>query len=90
MRSKFSPIEMNKIFTRDGGTCVYCGCPAMEIDHVIPLSMGGKTHSSNGVCSCRHCNRVKKNHMDDMSILYKAIRHLIEKGEDLSWMEEIV
>jgi 5-methylcytosine-specific restriction endonuclease McrA len=31
----------------------------MEVDHVIPYKLGGKTNEANGVCSCRRCNRSK-------------------------------
>ena len=45
--------------------CYWCGkrCPQadMEIDHIIPISKGGK-HSAENVCkSCRPCNRRKYN-----------------------------
>lgn len=59
---------------RDGPTCFYCGCVldlrrrvrgtspsnnAVEIDHVLPLSKGGKHTKDNAVLACRVCNREK-------------------------------
>lgn len=41
--------------------CAYCGKKSdkLTIDHVIPLSRGGKHSVSNVVPACRHCNNVK-------------------------------
>jgi 5-methylcytosine-specific restriction endonuclease McrA len=51
------------IFTRDKFTCQYCGvCPPrsqLNLDHVIPRSLGGRTSWENVVCSCVDCNRRK-------------------------------
>ena len=89
-RSKnFSPSMINKIFERDDGTCIYCGSPAQDIDHVIPLSAGGITHPSNGVCSCHSCNCKKSKHPDNIDTLTRAIFWLSTKGEDTSWMDKL-
>jgi len=51
------------VFTRDRYTCQYCGeRPArsyLNLDHVVPRSLGGKTTWENVVCSCVDCNRRK-------------------------------
>jgi 5-methylcytosine-specific restriction endonuclease McrA len=40
--------------------CVYCGAPASELDHVVPLSMGGDPFAlENLVSSCKRCNSSK-------------------------------
>lgn len=42
--------------------CAYCGRPLDErrhLDHVVPLSMGGKTEPANLVASCASCNLEK-------------------------------
>lgn len=84
----FSPQFTKKIFERDKGTCVYCGAPAAEIDHVIPYREGGKGISSNCVCTCRSCNQAKKNHPNDDIYLTRAIFWLLQCGENISWMDE--
>ena len=50
------------ILQRDNFTCVYCGTKKgpFEIDHVMPIARGGTNKESNLVCSCRNCNRSKK------------------------------
>ncbi len=51
------------VFTRDKFTCQYCGmCPPrseLNLDHVVPRSLGGRTTWENVVCSCVACNRRK-------------------------------
>jgi hypothetical protein len=39
--------------------CVYCGRPAEEIDHIVPLSLGGLDTPENRVPACVECNRHK-------------------------------
>jgi len=51
------------VFARDKYTCQYCGDrPArteLNLDHVVPRSLGGRTTWENVVCSCVDCNRRK-------------------------------
>ena len=51
------------IFARDKFTCQYCGeAPhrsKLNLDHVVPRSLGGRTTWENVVCSCVECNRRK-------------------------------
>lgn len=51
------------IFTRDRYTCQYCGAKPprsqLNLDHVIPRALGGRTSWENVVCSCVDCNRRK-------------------------------
>ncbi len=51
------------VFTRDKFTCQYCGVrpprPDLNLDHVVPRSLGGRTTWENVVCSCVDCNRRK-------------------------------
>lgn len=42
--------------------CKYCGGPeGNTIDHVIPLSRGGRNHWTNMVPCCQRCNCEKSN-----------------------------
>jgi 5-methylcytosine-specific restriction endonuclease McrA len=51
------------IYARDDFTCQYCGDhpPRQELnlDHVVPRSLGGRSTWENVVCSCLECNRRK-------------------------------
>ncbi len=48
------------VLVRDGGRCRRCR-PAinLEMDHIVPVSKGGKTEESNLQVLCRRCNRAK-------------------------------
>lgn len=64
----FDPIE---ILTRDRWRCQLCGTKtprrlrgstdprAPELDHIIPLAMGGSHTRTNTQCACRQCNGAK-------------------------------
>jgi 5-methylcytosine-specific restriction endonuclease McrA len=41
--------------------CAYCGRTATEIDHVVPVSLGGTGDVANLVPACRECNARKSN-----------------------------
>ncbi len=51
------------IFARDKNTCQYCGKryqkTELNIDHIIPRSLGGLSTWDNVVCSCFECNKKK-------------------------------
>lgn len=48
------------IFRRDGNTCQYCGSKKdLTIDHVVPVSKGGKSTWTNMVTACHKCNNKK-------------------------------
>jgi 5-methylcytosine-specific restriction protein A len=46
------------------GRCYYCGAPTdpaeLTMDHIVPLSRGGKSTKSNIVPACKTCNTKKK------------------------------
>ncbi len=49
--------------------CEYCGAPEVvfnfpfEVEHIIPLSLGGKTVYVNLALACRACTLFKSNHI---------------------------
>lgn len=55
-----------EIFQRDEFTCQYCGRTKednikLELDHKIPVSVGGKDDYENLITSCNDCNQGKSN-----------------------------
>ncbi len=53
------------IYVRDRSRCQYCGqhftTRELNLDHVIPLSRGGRSTWENVVCCCLECNSLKGN-----------------------------
>lgn len=47
------------------GECYYCGnhfsVDELTMDHVVPISRGGKSSKGNLVTACKDCNNKKKN-----------------------------
>ncbi len=59
------PVRFSRlnVYLRDQNTCQYCARifsrSDLNLDHVIPVSKGGKTSWENVVCSCIECNLRK-------------------------------
>lgn len=57
--------ELQALFAAFDGECVYCGITEDEagrshhVDHLIPVSKGGRHHRSNLVLACASCNSSK-------------------------------
>lgn len=66
-RAKVSNGLRQEIFERDCYTCVNCGSTekeSLEIDHIMPISKGGKTEPDNLQTLCHDCNFRKGNDID--------------------------
>lgn len=64
-RRRAKGFNRSLVFERDRYQCQYCGrqlgSKTATIDHVIPVSKGGKTTYLNTVCCCHDCNGRKSN-----------------------------
>ena len=63
-RKKMSPKLRYEVLKRDGFRCAICGRGRedgvkLEVDHIIPISKGGKTIMTNLRTLCMDCNRGK-------------------------------
>jgi 5-methylcytosine-specific restriction endonuclease McrA len=63
-------LSKRNIFLRDAYTCQYCGTTVTEVsatlDHVLPVSKGGKTTWENSATACKSCNYKKAAHVGKM------------------------
>ncbi|MGI5408193.1 HNH endonuclease [Streptomyces chartreusis] len=58
-RQRKAPYKRDEVFAHWGGACVYCWGVAEHLDHVTPLSRGGRDILSNVVPACADCNLSK-------------------------------
>jgi len=60
-------LSKRNIFLRDEYKCQYCGTEVNEatatLDHVHPVSQGGKTTWENSTTACKPCNYKKAAHV---------------------------
>lgn len=70
-RSRMTKQMRESVLARDNWTCQKCGNSVynepnllLEVDHIIPISMGGKTEPNNLQTLCWKCNREKSDNID--------------------------
>lgn len=64
-RAKVSNKLRFAVFARDHERCRKCGSSRnLEVDHIIPISKGGKTEMSNLQTLCHRCNVKKGNNIE--------------------------
>ena len=84
-RKIYSDEERRIIYNKSGGRCELCGqrllFENMTLDHIIPLSMGGKDSMENLQASCFACNQFKSNILPDdfMDRIIKIFLYQTEK-----------
>ncbi len=62
----YSAADVRLQYKSQKGKCWHCGKDLngkFHVDHLIPLSKGGKHDASNIVCACPSCNLSKKDKM---------------------------
>ena len=62
-RKRIYKSVREQVYKKCHGHCAYCGClldyKDMQVDHVIPLRVGGNDDISNMLPACRSCNHYK-------------------------------
>ena len=66
------PFNKRNVIVRDEFTCMYCGKKpkTLTVDHVIPISKGGKSTFENCVAACKTCNTKKGNKLPSEINMY--------------------
>ena len=64
-------FSRRNVYLRDAHTCQYCGRVFREeelnLDHVVPRDVGGKTNWENIVTACVRCNSRKANRLPEQA-----------------------
>jgi 5-methylcytosine-specific restriction endonuclease McrA len=70
-------LTKHRLFVRDRYLCAYCGVAFSEaeltVEHIVPVSRGGRHGWTNVVTSCRACNTRKGSRLPEeagMPLLY--------------------
>lgn len=68
-RSQLSRSLRYDILKRDHFRCVLCGASSrdgvkLHVDHIVPVSKGGRTVPENLLTLCEHCNIGKSDKFD--------------------------
>jgi 5-methylcytosine-specific restriction endonuclease McrA len=93
-QKKKTAVRFSKqnVFLRDQYCCQYCGIDIQKrqatLDHVLPVSHGGKSVWENCVCACGECNSRKgNNHKIRPKITPRkpSYYELVEKRRKISW-----
>lgn len=79
------------ILARDGFRCKICGASAadgakLHVDHIIPVSKGGKTEKANLRTLCERCNLGKSNKIENVpvpAVPTKQIKPQLPAPEDV-------
>lgn len=89
------------VLRRDRYVCAYCGAQLGDrrrgrtlnkydftVDHILPISRGGKNTWGNTICACAPCNQRKANrlpHEASMKLLWEPktprARYIVASGE---------
>jgi len=78
-------LTKHRLFARDRHVCAYCGShfvePELTVEHILPVSRGGRHEWTNVVTACRSCNTRKGNrrpeeaHMPLIYVPYAVCRN---------------
>lgn len=100
MSSEYIPVALRQqVFDRARGMCEYCrsqakyAIDALVIDHIQPVSRGGKTIADNLALSCQTCNNYKYNKTTSLDPVTNQMVPLFHPrqmnwGEHFTWNED--
>jgi hypothetical protein len=81
-------FSRENVFARDGFKCQYCirklSKSELTLDHVMPLSKGGRKNWENIVTACKPCNQRKGNRTPQ-----QASMNILKAPEEPRWLPQI-
>ena len=101
MARAYIPVDLKRlVIDRSQNNCEYCKFPmqfsldSMEIDHILPVSRGGRTIAENLAFACHGCNQYKRDHCEGFDPVSMAEVPLYNPREMLwkdhfSWSEDM-
>lgn len=87
-RKRITKADRLQVFDKYGGRCAYCGkkmeIKEMQVDHMIPLRVGGADEMRNYMPACRRCNHYKRGSS------MEAFREMVEKIPQKLWRDSYI
>lgn len=86
-RKKMTASLRYEILKRDGFRCQICGRSAddgivLHVDHIIPVSKGGKTEPDNLRTLCQDCNLGKRDKLETVSVPVSCCDTVQQQSEE--------
>lgn len=82
-RKAISPTKRRNVYERDYYACRYCGARQnLVIDHVTPVSRGGRNTLDNLVTACAECNSRKHDRSPDEAGMILHPPHMFAPPEE--------
>jgi HNH endonuclease len=82
-----------EILRRDGYACRYCGATppdvTLEVDHVVPVTLGGLDIPENLVAACRDCNAGKSASPTDGALIANVAEDAIRWRKAMEVAQEM-
>lgn len=83
-RKRLTKSERQEVYEKYDGHCAYCGKELdfkdMQVDHKIPLRLGGADDMSNYMPACRQCNHYKRgNDLEGFRLMIEEIPKKLER-----------
>lgn len=79
-RGDWSKSLKTRILHRDNNSCILCkSTRKLEVHHIIPLRLGGKTIINNGVTLCASCHDKVGN--QEMNYVEQFLQHIAQRKE---------
>ena len=80
-RKRITKAERLQVFNKYGGYCAYCGKKIeykdMQVDHMVPLRLGGADDVKNYMPACRRCNHYKRG--SSLEVFREMVEKIPEK-----------
>lgn len=84
---KMSPGLVDRLFSEQGGLCVYCFSDLSEtgyhLDHYMPIVLGGRNNDPNAQLTCPTCN-CRKNAKHPLDFLAEIMTPILASAVNVS------
>ncbi len=90
-----TPLTRALLASMAGFLCEYCKCPKafipipFDIEHILPISLGGTDDVENSAYACHGCNLIKNNKIEGTDPVNKVIVPFFHPRSD-EWNDHFV